>query len=391
MNHLEQALRHCDLALHADLTAQNIRTVVSIKEAIARTETSIAADSSTRELTSHGMTRRAARAAIRRTSFSWYDRVGVEHQDEILAALEKLTPVSNRRNEIYAIAAEAATRSSLRQIREFTRGLVRAENERLSDDPFVAYAMRSFRLNAPDEHGGCRVVGYLPPAIAALLKAHLDEGFKASSIAEDDNRRIDQRTHDAFAHLMKCADNAQNAQRGHCALVVSVTEDDEFSIEAKFGTNVGIDLNLFDIAHLCGDKIIDYVAIHDHSGAVKQLRTANRSANFHQRIALLAEQAVCQHPGCDSPTSRCDAHHVVPWARGGPTSLQNLALLCRFHHRKVDDTWFGDHLRKTGAATTWVKADGTEDRNESPAAQRAPGRRLRHPPPHPPPSEPTQT
>jgi hypothetical protein len=31
----------------------------------------------------------------------------------------------------------------------------------------------------------------------------------------------------------------------------------------------------------------------------------------------------------------CDAHHVVHWADGGPTSLSNLVLLCRPHHRAV--------------------------------------------------------
>ena len=34
----------------------------------------------------------------------------------------------------------------------------------------------------------------------------------------------------------------------------------------------------------------------------------------------------CQFPGCNS--RRCDAHHVVHWADGGETRLQNLVLLC---------------------------------------------------------------
>ena len=28
----------------------------------------------------------------------------------------------------------------------------------------------------------------------------------------------------------------------------------------------------------------------------------------------------------------CDAHHVMGWEHGGPTDLDNLALLCRRHH-----------------------------------------------------------
>ncbi|MGH3321795.1 MAG: HNH endonuclease signature motif containing protein [Streptosporangiaceae bacterium] len=33
----------------------------------------------------------------------------------------------------------------------------------------------------------------------------------------------------------------------------------------------------------------------------------------------------------------CDAHHIVHWPDGGPTSLGNLILMCRFHHRYVHE------------------------------------------------------
>jgi hypothetical protein len=40
----------------------------------------------------------------------------------------------------------------------------------------------------------------------------------------------------------------------------------------------------------------------------------------------------CVFPNCHVPAERCDCHHVVPWWRGGPTSLDNLVLLCPHHH-----------------------------------------------------------
>ncbi|HXF35688.1 MAG TPA: HNH endonuclease signature motif containing protein [Actinomycetota bacterium] len=43
----------------------------------------------------------------------------------------------------------------------------------------------------------------------------------------------------------------------------------------------------------------------------------------------------CRFPGCDRPHTWCDVHHVVHWADGGPTALQNLILLCRRHHGLV--------------------------------------------------------
>ena len=51
--------------------------------------------------------------------------------------------------------------------------------------------------------------------------------------------------------------------------------------------------------------------------------------------ALVVRDQHCAFPGCDAPSSRCDAHHVKHWADGGDTSLPNLVLLCQFHHHRV--------------------------------------------------------
>ncbi|WP_028637473.1 HNH endonuclease signature motif containing protein [Nocardioides sp. URHA0032] len=54
--------------------------------------------------------------------------------------------------------------------------------------------------------------------------------------------------------------------------------------------------------------------------------------------ALVARDAHCVFPGCSRLPEACDAHHVVHWVDGGPTSLDNLALLCRRHHTTVHQT-----------------------------------------------------
>jgi len=43
----------------------------------------------------------------------------------------------------------------------------------------------------------------------------------------------------------------------------------------------------------------------------------------------------CVFPDCDRHLAWCEAHHLVHWLDGGPADLDNLALVCRAHHRAV--------------------------------------------------------
>jgi len=62
------------------------------------------------------------------------------------------------------------------------------------------------------------------------------------------------------------------------------------------------------------------------------LGRAARYANRAQRRALAARDRGCAYPGCDRSPHACDAHHITWWEHDGPTDLDNLVLLCRFHH-----------------------------------------------------------
>jgi HNH endonuclease len=56
------------------------------------------------------------------------------------------------------------------------------------------------------------------------------------------------------------------------------------------------------------------------------------------RRALEARDRGCRFPGCG--VRHAQGHHLHHWANGGPTRLDNLALLCRFHHRAVHEEGF---------------------------------------------------
>jgi len=63
----------------------------------------------------------------------------------------------------------------------------------------------------------------------------------------------------------------------------------------------------------------------------------------------------CQFPGC-AASKRLHAHHIVFWENDGPTELDNLILLCTFHHPLVHEgRWT---IRKTPDETIFVGPDG---------------------------------
>jgi hypothetical protein len=83
------------------------------------------------------------------------------------------------------------------------------------------------------------------------------------------------------------------------------------------------------------------------------------------RRAVIVRDRHCRFPGCDRPHTWCDAHHVVHWADGGATAVDNLLLLCRRHHRKVHERG-GFRLAVRDGRATFRRPDG------SPLLDRAP-------------------
>ena len=65
------------------------------------------------------------------------------------------------------------------------------------------------------------------------------------------------------------------------------------------------------------------------------------------RRALKRRDKGCRFPGCTC-NRFVDAHHIQHWADGGETSLNNLLLLCRHHHRLVHEEGFGVHSQADG-------------------------------------------
>src|SRR5437867_249372 len=71
-----------------------------------------------------------------------------------------------------------------------------------------------------------------------------------------------------------------------------------------------------------------------------EITRASRSIPPATRRALAARDHHCVAQSCDRQPSWCDGHHRQFWTNGGPTTLPNLVLLCRPHHRMVHEGGF---------------------------------------------------
>jgi len=72
-----------------------------------------------------------------------------------------------------------------------------------------------------------------------------------------------------------------------------------------------------------------------------EVTRATRTIPSATRRAVADRDRGCVAEGCGRPPQWTDAHHVKHWIQGGPSTLPNLILLCRPHHRMVHEGGWG--------------------------------------------------
>jgi hypothetical protein len=87
--------------------------------------------------------------------------------------------------------------------------------------------------------------------------------------------------------------------------------------------------------------------IFHRAGDIRAVSHLGRTINRRLRTALAHRDRCCVVPGCGVPYG-LEIDHIVPFATGGPTELDNLALLCHHHHYLK--TYEGWTLERTGIA-----------------------------------------
>lgn len=323
-------------------------------------------------------------------------KMAKERQNELIHAiirreLEDLNKDTDpTRSELYSEALERAKFMNPDRLRSWLRERVRRVNAKARNhDPHAATRRRKFKASRPDADGGVHISGYIDAATAALLEQAFSPAARPGGpelAPEDDKRTMDQRMADQLAHILhQYLGQKEESGAGLGSILITATLDDleDMTAESRFLTSTGQLLSPMDILRL-GIADNDYFSCLDpESFQPLLLGKTKRGASLMQKIALLASESVCTHPGCDAAWHRCDVHHLQAWAFGGPTDLRNLTLLCRRHH--TDNNDYRDFRNNMGHAErdprtgrVGFKAPGQDiEFNDSPKAQHSPAAKLR--------------
>jgi hypothetical protein len=223
-----------------------------------------------------------------------------------------------------------------------------------------------------DDDGMVVIRGRLSPEVGAVvqraLEAAADRLFKeaqvepkATSLAEEvtpGQRRADALGLLAEAALAGDLDRGSAGDRYRVMLHVEAPT----SVAAGEGLcgTVEVDHGAVDVSAETSRRMSCDASVvpmqHGIRGAVLDVGRRTRTVPSSIRRALEARDRSCRFPGCTA--RRCDAHHVEHWMDGGDTSVQNLVLLCRRHHRAVHEGGF-DVTRHPDGTVRFLRPNGT--------------------------------
>ena len=201
------------------------------------------------------------------------------------------------------------------------------------DDEAGLYLRRRLSISETFE-GLVRIDGLLDPESGKVVLRAIGSIVETTLLDPEDSRSHLQRRADALVDL--CSDHLAHGDtrtsggtRPHVTLtVVPQALRGQPAQPCELDGAVVTPVTARRIA--CDAAVTEVVV---DGGTVLDVGRTRRTIPPAIRRALEIRDSGCTHSGCDAPSRWCDAHHIVHWADGGPTSLENLRLLCRRHHR----------------------------------------------------------
>jgi hypothetical protein len=206
-----------------------------------------------------------------------------------------------------------------------------------------------------DEDGYWTFRGRFTPEQGAVINKALEKAQDAIwddfAQEEDVHNPVAARRADAMERLAdQYLAGEEPARTGGDRYLVNVHTD----IETLKADGAGAESELEDCCRVSAETSrrmsCDASVVHWHetsNGEPLSVGRKTRTIPPAIRRALKKRDRGCRFPGCTC-TRFVDAHHIVHWADGGKTRMENLVLLCRRHHRLVHEGGFGVTTNHTG-------------------------------------------
>jgi 5-methylcytosine-specific restriction endonuclease McrA len=255
---------------------------------------------------------------------------------------------------------DAAQHESFKELRDRAERVKRAALGEAREAAKEARACRKryLRAWAPDE-GGLRFEAWVPKVDGARVLSVIER--EADAVFREVHGRREPRLAylaDAFVRVV-CGDG---------------------TAKPKADVHLRVDLAALRRGAVEGDERCEIDGVRDGTD-VKTVTSRKRTVPTPLRTALIERDRTCAVPGCPN-TRYLEIDHDWEFAKGGPTSLENLQLLCAPHHRMK--TTLGFRLvRGPDGTRQWVTPPGRgavspttapDGRRSAGAGRRAPSR-----------------
>ena len=203
---------------------------------------------------------------------------------------------------------------------------------------------RSFSVGRQGRDGMYPVRGRLDPVVGALVQAALSP-LAAPRPSKDapDLRVSNQRNHDALGEICRrvLADGGLPIRHGLPGkLIIHATLD---QIEQRCGLASTVHGGLIPVRDLLrmGVDLGVIPIVFDSDGIPLHFGEEHRTGTLAQRLSLAIMDGGCTFQSCEIPAAWCQTAHNEPFHTTRRTTIDELALLCQYHHVIVDGQGWG--------------------------------------------------
>ena len=239
-----------------------------------------------------------------------------------------------------------------------------------------------------DEHGCLQIRARLTPEQGALVIKAIEaavEPIKLSEPSEDSDSHALEKDENTSAGASFTRENKQYPKRRADALMlmaeaflrdtkVASHTDDRYQVVVHVDSDL-LSQNVFESTTgeldcyiekqvalpvetarrlSCSCKVVTALT---KQGEPLNIGRSSRAIPTGIRRALTIRDGRCQFPGCDCER-HLDAHHIIHWANGGETSLDNLIELCGHHHRLMHEGQYSVS-RQADSTLVFTRPDGS--------------------------------